>query len=468
MFKLPRRRLDYSNPYSGKRKRRPAFSPFWFGVSLLSIPVFLILLEIIVRIFVGWNGKSEELAAYQGEPARVTASRLQFVTEGKQPIQGLSNRGGLLAQRSLATGYQLVGKQQNKFWQINEQGFRDTEPLPLAKPQNEIRVFVLGNSTAFGYWNLKNQETIANQLEVRLQARVAQQKQTPDKYQPDSWPIYWTELVQALSLTPRLREGQYRVINAAIPGYTSGNELAQLTLQILPYQPDLIVIIDGYSDLMSPSTEAAKDIPKVDQFLQDAPGHFGTFLGKSIGQWFADTYTVKALQYYLLKPEPNFAQKSLVNFSSKSIAQQLPADKGERERRVARYLQNHQQLVRFGAGANIPVIIAVQPEITGLSEPKLSPQEKEIKAGLGQEYLQQAAQDYVRFVQAAKQVEKEFPNNVKVLNLYNLDDKFPSPVFSDAVHLTPVAHKAIGNRLYNIISQWKKFQLTPKNAPQGR
>ena len=153
---------------SHRRSYRKPHRSLPLPVIMLAIPLALILLELSVRLFVGVTGKSAELAAYEGQPENVTAYCLKFVGQTQKPYDGLSDRGHLAAQRSLAGGYKLVGNQKSNFWRINEQGFRDDEPVPLEKPTGEVRIFLLGGSTAFGQWSASNQATIASKLESRL------------------------------------------------------------------------------------------------------------------------------------------------------------------------------------------------------------------------------------------------------------------------------------------------------------
>ncbi|MFW6358649.1 MAG: SGNH/GDSL hydrolase family protein, partial [Chroococcales cyanobacterium] len=247
------------NPYYyGKRRQSRNFSPL---IIVASIAIALIALELIVRIGVGIAGATDELAAYRGEPEIVNSYRLNFLSQNAKPFDVLSNQGKLLMKRDLNVGYQLIGPQESLFWQINEQGFRDDDALPLEKPKDEIRIFLLGGSTAFGHWNEGNEATIAHKLEERINQRVTQQQRSPEQYRPDVFPFYEPDRVKAFALPPKIIEGNYRVINAAVPGYTSGNELAQLALKILPYEPDLIVLMDGYTDLLLPSHLEARDIP---------------------------------------------------------------------------------------------------------------------------------------------------------------------------------------------------------------
>lgn len=455
MFKS-RRKL-----YVGKKTRRRRLSPL---LILLSVPLALIALELLTRMLVGLSGQSQRLADYAGEPAIATAYRLQFLTKKQQPLDGLPNRGELAVQRHPSVGYQLVGGQQNEFWQINEQGFRDTEPLPVNKPAGEIRVFILGGSAAFGHWHRGNEATIAHKLEQRLAQRLEQQRQSPDQYQPEILPYYIPDRQEALQRPPQLRPGNYRVINAAVPGYASGNQLAQLALQILPYNPDAIIILDGYPDLILPSSEKWADIPKIDTFLHSASQHFRSSLTIPLKQWVKDTYLVKAAEYWIFSPQPSIAQKSLAMAmtTDRPLAQHLPPDAAELERRITRYRQHHLQMLRLCAGAGLPLISAVQPEITGRNLNRLTPQEQTIIDALGEDYVQRIRQGYTQLIQTSEQLGKAFPENIKVYNFYNLYTDVPNQTFLDAVHLSETANEILAERLYYALTGLPQLQVTPK------
>lgn len=450
------------NPYYGKRRRR-RIAPVWIA---LSIPLILLFLELLTRILVGIVGQSSEFSAYEGEPADFSAYRLKFLNEQEQIYDGLSNRGSLMAKKKSFVSYQLAGKQENQFWQINEQGFRDQDPVPLAKPKDEIRIFLLGGSTAFGQGNENNAATIASKLETRLNERIAQQKRSPDKYRPDILSFYRPERRKALALPPKIRSGKYRVINAAVPGYASGNQLAQLALQIFPYKPDLILVLDGYPDLLLSSDETAVEIPHLEDFLNNAPGHFGTYLTQPIKQTIQNTYLVKAVQYWMLKPEPTLGEQSLALFEQdKTLIEHLPGSSEELELRLKRYQNNHKQMLRLCTGAGIPLIFALQPEITGFSDEHHGAQEKEIHADLNSEYVETMESYYPQFAQVNTQLEKSFPKNTKAIDFYTLLAKLvpQGEAFFDTVHLTEKANGAIAQQLYHTITSLPKIQIIPKN-----
>lgn len=444
------------------QKRSRSFQPL---VLLLALPLLLIFLEVLARIIVGVAGKSAELAAYQGEPPIVTAYRLKFINQSQQPYDALPNRGRLAATRRLSVGYQLAGNQQSKFWRINEQGFRAERRVPQAKPKDEIRIFILGGSTAFGLMSLNNQTTIANKLEASLNQRVAQQKAFPDNFRPDPLPVYKPEREKALTLPPAIGDGQYRVINAAVPGYASGNQHAQLALQILAYDPDVIVVLDGYADLMLASTENEIDIPHAEAFLSNAPAHLWASLTQQMNHWSAQSYLFKATQYWVFDSQPSVEQLSLLaTESTVPLAQRLASDSAELGRRTGRYKNHQMQMARLTSQAEIPLILAIQPEITGRSTSKLSPNEEKLIRELGSTYTQRVKAGYAQLELLTQQLQEEFPDTVRVVNFYKLYENFPSQAFYDTVHLTDEANTVLAEGLYKAILELPQLQQ-PRPKP---
>jgi hypothetical protein len=458
MFKSHYRPRSRPRPIFSKRKsKRIHFSIVNLSVSLLVITV---LLEVLTRILVGFNDKSEHLQVKSLESPEVSSYRFKFVNEKQQDYTTLPRDGSLVAQRSLSIGYQLAAKQDNQYWQINEQGFRDRYALPLDKPKNEIRVFVFGGSTAFGQLNSSNNNTISSQLQALLQSKVKRQQQAPEVIVSKSLPSDGNKSIEAIATLPKLKPGKYRVINAAVPGYTSGNSLAQLAIGILPYKPDLIVVLDGYADLMLPSEEKLTDIPSLEKYINNPLIHFRDYLSQVFNPVVEYSALAKQIQSWLTYKPPLVAQTSLVfTEENKPIEKYFPEDKKELERRVDRYFNNHRQMARLAAGARIPLVIAVQPEITGHSLKKLSPPEKEIVVQLGRKYIHKMKSDYSAFLESSQLLQKYLPKNVKVVNFYSQTDKFPTPIFNDAIHLTDRANSAIAQELLEAIVTLPKMQV---------
>ncbi|HKB14572.1 MAG TPA: GDSL-type esterase/lipase family protein [Planctomycetota bacterium] len=99
--------------------------------------------------------------------------------------------------------------------QVDERGFR-SRPFADRKPGGAFRLFLLGGSTAVGYGIPSNSETITGQLLQTLESR------NPGR--------------------------AFEVVNAAVSGYTSTQELILLHTKILRWEPDVVVVLDGRND----------------------------------------------------------------------------------------------------------------------------------------------------------------------------------------------------------------------------
>jgi len=97
----------------------------------------------------------------------------------------------------------------------NEWGFRDKN-WSLQKPDNTFRIALLGDSHAAGY-GVPSQQSVGS----RLDALLNQHDET---------------------------EQQYEVMNFAVPAYNSHQQLAILKRYVLPYKPDLIIVIPCNND----------------------------------------------------------------------------------------------------------------------------------------------------------------------------------------------------------------------------
>jgi lysophospholipase L1-like esterase len=178
--------------------------------------------------------------------------------------------------------------------------------------------------------------------------------------------------------------------------------------------------------------------------------------------WITDTYLVKAIQYWLLRPQPSVSQLSLVVAEKTApLDQHLATDPTELQRRVARYHDFHKQMVKLTTGANIPLVIAVQPEITGRGTSRLSPSEQKLLKELGAIYKQGLQAGYAQLEKATRKLQDAFPQNVKTLDFYNLYENFPSRAFYDAVHLTEEGNALLAEQLYQAIATVPKLQVAP-------
>ncbi len=368
-----------------------------------------------------------------------SAYTLKLEDANGKPYPGLtSSTGDLQVRRSPLLGYELVPNQTHKFWQIDSHGFRQVGDLPFAKPKGEMRIFVIGNSTAFGQMADSNQATLAAKLQVLLQDRLKAQARQPEKFKPAETPYFAEQVIAIQSLPDRLKVGDYRVITAAAPGYTSGNELALLVHRVMAFSPDCVIILNGYEDLRSPSNEVAREIANFDRILQNPSEHYGRYVSQQFDQWFGSLYLVKATRRWV------FPASDRGNLSFK--ADQFTADSQELKMRIERYRYNLKQVAKLTSGTQ--TLVMIQPEITG-KKSLLTADESKILRDLGAEYPTRAENAFNELdaVLQPKEPKKEF-SNVKLYNFYRLFKDYKEPAFLNPIDLTNAANDLLAKKIY--------------------
>ncbi|OKH44830.1 hypothetical protein NIES30_21610 [Phormidium tenue NIES-30] len=451
----------YSSYQYKKKKSRRRLRLALFLLLLIGVPVGI---ELLTRLVAHATGTSDRFTANPASDV-IDAYHLRFVSRDGQPYAGLPNNGKLSALRDPLLGYRLAGNQQSNFWQINDSGFRDDEAVPSTKAAGEIRIFVLGGSTAFGQLSSNNQTTFASKLETRLNDQVAQQRANPEQFQPSSLPFRADQVQRALALPPRIRDGQYRVVNAAVPGYASGNALAMLTQRVAAYNPDFVVVIGGYADLMLPSADRGSDVPGLEQYLTGESQSLGAQLSEQTRAWFDQLYVVQGIKRYGLQQqqaEPRLAEP--LNLYSPTLdatlSDRLPADQAELEQRIDRYGRHMRQMVSWAAANQKRLIIAIEPEISSRKPESLTSEESAILAELDDAYLEQMRTGFAGLAAVANQAKTQSAN-AQVLNFYPLYEDFAGQAFQSPASLTDEAYTLISDRLYGAIANQVALQPEP-------
>ncbi|AFY68462.1 lipolytic protein G-D-S-L family [Thalassoporum mexicanum PCC 7367] len=442
-----RRRNSYS--FGSYRSKPRAWLRNILLFILIGIPLLLVVAEFATRGIVNMTGMAEQLGAVQ-DINIAQAYELKLEDEDGNPYPGLeeSYRSGQLRVRfSPIMGYQLVPDQSNDYWQINPQGFRDRQPISIEKPANETRIFVLGNSTAFGQMAESNNELWANRIEELMARRLQEQANAPEKFKPLEMPYFADEVAKMEALPPRIKEGTYRVITAAVPGYTSGNELSLLVHQVMAYAPDCVVVVDGYEDLRLPSDRVARELGNVEELLQDPSAHNNLHLSRRFDNFLNSYYLVKVYRHW-------FGQKT--SAAKPFQASQLAADADELNARLDRYRYNLKQIARITR--DISTVVIVQPEITG-KENALTPPESQVLEALGSEYRDRAKTSFDWIY--AGEFSKELPNT-RMTSFYDLYSDFNEQAFYDPIHLTPAAQEVIARRIYDILADIFAIAPTPR------
>jgi hypothetical protein len=408
---------------------------------LIGLPLLLILAELIARGAVLATGSNNHLAPNKTVAiAQSYAFKLQDSNGNSYP--GLPDAGLLQVKRSPILGYELLPSQSSEYWQINDQGFRQDSSVPVAKPANEIRVFLVGGSTAFTNMAEKNQKALAFKVEKLLNERVRIQNASPEKFKPKDIPYFADQIDSMRALPQRISDGSYRVIAAATPGYSSGNELALIAHKVMTYSPNLLLILDGYEDLRSPSNQTAREVGNVEQMLRDPLAQYRQHQTQQFNNWLNSLYLVKAWQKWVIPADTSTFSSEYQVFN----AEQLSKDPKEIQKRVDRYLANTQQMLRLAN--NIPTLIILQPEITG-KQKSLTKEEDGILKSLGKEYSDRATNSY----KIAEQAFSNSPLKPKFANFYQLFENTSQQAFIDPIHLTEAANDVLAQKLYGNIEQ---------------
>ena len=261
---------------------------------------------------------------------------------------------------------------------------------------------------------------------------------------------------KVLQRQARIPEHQYRVVNAAVPGYASGNNLAQLVQQLSTYSPDLLLLLDGQTDLLLPSIYSAADVPGLDTLLLDQAKptpSLGEQWGNRITGWFNQLYILRGLQYLRLLPQPAVVQPTEV------AALDLATDPAELEARVQRYQTHLSQILRWTAAARKRILVGIEPSLSNREQAKLSPQEQAILAKLGSDYSQQMQAGYSKLAASAQQTVQSNAN-AKLLDLQAIAQS-PQPVFQSATGLTDEAYALLAEQFYQAITAQLAIQPQP-------
>jgi hypothetical protein len=406
--------------------------------------------ELLLRAIASLSGFDRQLS----NPANQLAQsyQLKFLSPDGQPYKTLPSPGKLLANRDPLNGYHLQPKQSTQFWTVNDEGFRDPDAVPLQKPSNETRIFVLGGSTAFGQLSSSNQTMFAHQLEQRLNAQVAAQRAKPNAYQPEVLPYTADEVDKVMQRATRLPDRQYRVINAAVPGYASGN-VAQLMDQVTAYNPDLVIVLGGYDDLLLPSNRSAVEIPGLDDILAGKGESWNAQLFGAIGNSLNSLYLVRAPKaFQKTQVDPNVVRSLNITATSLPIAQSLATTSSELDARIDRYRTHLTQMVRWSAATKKPLIVGIQPEVTGYGKTKPAAVEAEIVNQLGKGYPEQVRTGYEKLAIAANQAIKGSAK-AKVMNLYGMfGETGKSGMFVSSTGLTDEGNAVLAERFYKTIA----------------
>jgi len=178
-----------------------------FTLMIMLLVVFLVVIEVPARIYESLNPRCYFMIVDE------VYKDLDYFTQRKICDHW---ENALWYTDPISSLRSLEPNQHTNIMNINNDGFRGPEILK-EKPDDTYRIFVLGGSTAFAIKALSDQTTIPGYLQEN-----------------------YDQLVHSKNM---------EVVNAAVPGYKSIDELMLVKTKLIDYSPDLIIVYDGTNDL---------------------------------------------------------------------------------------------------------------------------------------------------------------------------------------------------------------------------
>ena len=287
----------------------------------------------------------------------------------------------------------------------NQLGFRD-RPVEPRKP-NEIRILVLGGSTAWGLGASSTEATVPGALERRLNEGAP--------------------------------KASYRVMSGAFSGWSSRQERVAVLELFGVFEPDLVIALTGYNDVLAMVEGAAGE------FLQRPES---AELGKAVEDNLRPMGTLRALR----KLGGTLGVWRLVVYLRERMALRAPAgpavayERAVAEREMPRIADLYTELADFLGRRGSRLVVALQPDIYSTGKP-LTPEEQEVRrryASRAKDFgptFRHYRDDLVRALLAAH------ARGLAVLDLQGVFDAHPEPVFIDDCHFNDEGYRVLAEAL---------------------
>ena len=265
---------------------------------------------------------------------------------------------------------------EGRHFSTNALGLRGGETSP-SKPEGVFRIAVLGGSAAWGYGSSSNAATVPALLQAGLLRR-----------RPD--------------LT-------IEVLNAAQPGYVSTQQLIFFHREVAKLEPDLVLLLDGYNDIVADMINGRSGLPQNADLLRSRYED-PLWTRQDLARWLRRSRFLDAAADALL--------------SSRSATLDFPDPAST----AAAYVANVKAIAKLAAPAR--VVAAQQPNLASTSKP-LAPEEERILAE-----KEAAFPGYTGFVRAASSAIDRALDEAGVERI-ELDDALGSDarlLFADECH----------------------------------
>jgi lysophospholipase L1-like esterase len=293
--------------------------------------------------------------------------------------------------------YQMSPNQHFETININSHGFRGSD-FSSVKPENMYRIFIIGGSTVFGTGSTSDNTTIPGFLQ--------------EKFDKEELPK------------------DIEVINTGISGLFSGTEVGLIKQQIIHFDPDLLVVYDGWNDI-------AKKYENYNDGVNNSQNPSSskerdTFY--EFGELLFDFSVVAKIIYTNLDYLPmSFAGPAVYSFEGTEINEKADI-----------WSKRWIEICELGKINNFDVVVTLQP-ILGSSERTLSEFEKRQFQWKENERRLPALENY------ANNLDHIDNYCAKTADFRNVFDGINEPLYLDSVHLGDNGNKIVSEEIYELI-----------------
>ena len=283
----------------------------------------------------------------------------------------------------------------------NSLGYRGEE-VTQPKPSDMTRIVVLGGSTAMGY-GVYDDETIPAYLEKILKDEL------PDQ--------------------------QIEVINAAMAGFNSSQELVQLSLDVLDLEPDMVIIIDGANDLLfglATDWQPHRTPAMRQQAMEYTAIRKGEAkeITRQVFRAILHQSTALALVQQFRLPRANKE-----NFSNFTLHPET----------IDVYMMNHLRMASLAKDSGIKIVFVLQP-LLGVGDKALSDTESTILKE-APDFSLKMNQHLSEITVALADSQKCTMNHTLCLDFVNVFATHSQTLFIDGVHFNPLGNQIFAQQL---------------------
>ena len=285
-----------------------------------------------------------------------------------------------------------IPNQHNEYVNINSFGFRGVE-ISKEKPENVYRIIMLGGSTLFGYGASSDETTIPGFLQKKFE--------TTDS------------------------DFKVEVINAGSSGAYSKTETLYVKHKLLDFDPDLIIVYDGWNDSRIPYTSHIGERGLAGQ-LYDSVNHL-----QSIFPYYKTPIVIREIG------------RDLISAEEDTIATRIDANL---DKKVILWKERWNESCLLAQKNDIKTLITIQPML-GTGDRIVTKSEKSTSGLLQNDFMQLPLHQLQKFVD----VLPELTNCTNTADLTHVFDGHNEPIFLDLGHVGEQGSMLISEKIYELV-----------------